>query len=411
MTKPTGNEPRPRAVERTVCRASLLTPPGRGAVATIVVRGTAALPIVDQLFHAARRRPLSALPVDRIWFGQWAASVGDQGVGNQGVGGRQTPAEDVVVVRRGKEALEVHCHGGNAAPRRILADLEQSGCQIEDPWRELRLGSDPLIAAAAVALAQTRTRRTAAILLDQYQGALSRAVRRVGECVDRSDAPAARAELQSLCDRASVGTHLVRPWRVVLAGAPNVGKSSLINAALGYHRVIVFHQPGTTRDAILAGTALDGWPVELVDTAGLRESDCPIEVAGMVRSRDHARSADLVVLVFDGSRSWNSADQQLWRRQSGALTLHNKCDLPLSNARDRPHGMWVSAETGQGVEQWLHAIVERLVPNPTQPGEAVPFTSRQVGLLNTAFEAAQRRAWPEVMHVLRQLESGAANPI
>ena len=91
--------------------------------------------------------------------------------------------------------------------------------------------------------------------------------------------------------------------------------------------------------------------------------------------------------------------------------MHNKCDLPLSNARDRPHGMWVSAETGQGVEQWLHAIVERLVPNPTQPGEAVPFTSRQVGLLNTAFEAAQRRAWPEVMHVLRQLESGAANPI
>src|SRR5690606_16577637 len=91
----------------------------------------------------------------------------------------------------------------------------------------------------------------------------------------------ARRRLAALVDRAPLGLHLTRPWHVALAGAPNVGKSSLLNAVLGYGRAIVFDQPGTTRDVLDAVTAIDGWPVRLTDGAGLRESVDALEAAGV----------------------------------------------------------------------------------------------------------------------------------
>ena len=87
-----------------------------------------------------------------------------------------------------------------------------------------------------------------------------------------ADLQAAAARIREWLAWEDFGLHLTRPWNVVLAGRPNVGKSSLINALLGYTRSIVFDQPGTTRDVVTAATAIDGWPIELSDTAGLRES-------------------------------------------------------------------------------------------------------------------------------------------
>jgi len=165
----------------------------------------------------------------------------------------------------------LHCHGGLAAVAAIEEALAAAGCSpLAWPQWALRQSDDPVAAAATVALAEACTQRTAAILLDQYHGALRRAIAEIQAAFDAGDADRARGQIEVLLSRQRLGQHLTRPWSVVLAGPSNVGKSSLMNALVGHRRAIVHATPGTTRDAVTARTAIDGWPVELCDTAGLR---------------------------------------------------------------------------------------------------------------------------------------------
>ena len=164
----------------------------------------------------------------------------------------------------------------------IEESLVSAGCR-RVAWRDwIRTQcDDPIAAAALAALAEARTERTAAILLDQYHGALGRAMEEIRQDFDRGNATSAHQRIDLLLARAKLGEHLTRPWSVVLAGRANVGKSSLMNALAGHRRSIVHPAPGTTRDAVTLGTAIDGWPVELCDTAGLREAEDALEQAGI----------------------------------------------------------------------------------------------------------------------------------
>jgi tRNA modification GTPase len=178
-----------------------------------------------------------------------------------------------------------------------------------------------------------------------------------------------------LLDLWPVGQHLTKPFRVVLAGPPNVGKSTLINALVGYERSIVFDQPGTTRDVVSALTAFDGWLVELSDTAGLRDSSDAVEAAGVERARAQLDTADLVLWVRECTPTASlPPPRQPPSLAKRALLVYNKSDLadtrapPLADAE-----LFVSALHGRGLEALQRAIVARLVPHPPQLGEAVPF--------------------------------------
>jgi tRNA modification GTPase len=352
----------------------------------VAVEGEGAVAAVSRFFHLARGRQLEDIPVRRIVYGEWRS---DQDRQHPSVG------EGVVVCRMAPQRVEVHAHGGRAAVANIVASLVSVGCQ-EIAWQDWlqAVESNAVAAEARVALAEARTERAAAILLDQYRGALARAVEEISQDLHAGRMQNASQQLDQLLDRAPLGLHLTRPWRIVLAGRPNVGKSSLINALVGYQRAIVHDQPGVTRDVVTAATALDGWPVELADTAGVRESDDPLEAAGVARTRDVLQTADVVALVFDATQDWTADDAALLAAKPGALVVHNKCDLPSIAASGRPAGIHVSAVTGLGLEELKHAMTARMTPDPPWPGAAVPFTVRQVGLLREAQRhlAAQEHA-------------------
>jgi tRNA modification GTPase len=353
----------------------LLTPVGRGAVASLLVAGPGAITAVASAFHPASGRPLEALAPEQIVFGRWESA-------RQG--------EEVVVCRRDTERIEIHCHGGRVAAERILNSLAKRGC-VPTEWPEWIRQSqpDPLRAAALVALASAPTERTASILWDQARGALSEAVDEIRGAISRGDCAAGLDALDQLLSWASLGVHLVRPWRVVLTGPPNAGKSSLLNALLGYGRAIVHDAPGTTRDIVTALTAIDGWPVELADTAGLRVSSDPIEAAGIALAESYLAQADLVVLLRDASLPNRRSDEALAARWPAALRVATKCDL-LASSIDKGSDaveLATSAATGAGVAGLAEAMIQRLVPGNPRAAQAMPFLAEQVDQLRLTREA------------------------
>jgi tRNA modification GTPase len=373
-------------------RVVQLTPSGRGAVTTLLVEGPAAVAIVNALFHAANGRPIGREPARKILFGRWkSAEVG----------------EEVVVCRQDDAHVEVHCHGGDAAAQALIASLVGRGCQ-QIGWTDWvsRAEPDAIAAAAMVALSQASTARTAAILWDQYHGALRAALNGLSRMLAAGDANACAGGLAGLLQWLALGRHLTEPWKVVLAGPPNVGKSSLINALLGFDRVIVHDTPGTTRDVVATLTAIDGWPVELTDTAGLHASDDPLEAAGIERARQQFATADLVVLVSDCGGA-SEIDLALPPSQHpAALRAWSKCDLnPLAFLQT--DGIRTSAKTGEGLEALRRAIAQALVPHDPSPDQAVPFTSGVIDALEQALRMLAEGQESEAARILAQLAVAA----
>jgi tRNA modification GTPase len=320
--------------------------------------------------------------------------------------------EGVVVCRTAPERIEIHCHGGKAAVAVIVEELAAAGFRRLD-WRDWAALAepDPLAAQARIALAEARTKRTAAILLDQYRGALRTALEALVLDLFSQQRESARERLDELLRFEALGLRLTRPWKVVLAGRPNVGKSSLINALLGYRRSIVHDTPGVTRDVVTASTALNGWPVEFADTAGVRESDDPLESAGVARTREELQTADLACLVFDAAQPWSAEDDELHVAVPAALVVHNKCDLVQSWPKDRPRGIVVSALSGIGLEELKQVLATRFAPDPPRPGAAVPFTAEQVQVLHDARRLIDAQEFAAAAQQLRALMRGNAEPI
>ncbi|HXG09929.1 MAG TPA: GTPase [Gemmataceae bacterium] len=370
------SRPTPESVTWVAC----LTPPGSAAIATLALFGPDAWNVAQQLFRPASRSG-AGLPAEpeegRFWFGRFGEGLAD---------------EVVLAVKRGGPVpwLELHCHGGREVLR-LLGDLLAARGVRSCSWQEFerRATGDALRAAAAGALAEAPTSRTAAILLDQYQGAFHRAVTAVLAALERGDLGEADRQLTALARHADLGRHLTAGWRVVVAGAANVGKSSLVNALAGYQRSIVSATPGTTRDVVTTRIAVDGWPIELADTAGLRAEAAALEGQGIERARAAAAAADLCLWVLDaaGVPVWPGAEAGPAPAGKTRLLI-NKIDLPpawdLDQAKD---AVRVSARTGAGLAELCEALARWLVPDPPPPGAAVPFTTR----LATRIEEARRQ--------------------
>lgn len=336
---------------------SCLSPPGRAALATIGLHGPRAWEAVRKIVRRPQGRPLPETPTPgRFWF----AHAGD------------TSVDDVVLAVKSAEPLplvEIHCHGGKEVVR-FLTELFVADGLTPCSWSEL-LHENEHTRQAAVVLAHAQTMRTASIALDQFHGAFEREWRRIATLREQANHPAAMIALQELARHAPLGRRLTTPWIVAVAGPPNVGKSSLVNALAGYQRSIVSPIAGTTRDVVGTRLAIDGWPVELQDTAGIRTSTDEIEAVGIEQAHASVRRADLCLWLLDAS-----APPVMPQKQDPAtLLIINKIDLaPAWEVERLPDALRVSCLTGQGIEELLTTISHRLVPDPPAPGSAVPFT-------------------------------------
>jgi len=346
---------------------AILTPPGVGAIACVQLRGALTWGAVRQNFRPSGKQSLPELPVpQRFWFGT--------------LGEGDAPGDEVILSTK-HEGLEIHCHGGQRVVRWIVELFLARGFTEVPAFGE---GNQLL-----QLMARATTERSAAILLDQYHGAFQQAVELI-----LSDIEAHSAKLQRLADLAPHGRHLVEPWRVVIAGPPNVGKSSLLNALAGYSRSIVAPIAGTTRDVVTALLAFEGWPISLSDTAGLRESAEALEAEGIAKTVGELAGADLIVWVMDASAE-APVEPPAEIAAERLLVVWNKSDLFAATERSRqgdgsfqsPRITSVSALTRIGIPELIAAIVARLVPAAPVLLEAVPYSP----VLADAVE----RAWSE----------------
>ncbi len=377
--------------------ACRLTAPLPSAIATISVQGYQAYRAIASILQCNEAESFWTL--GRIRFLKWPVL---------------NDFEHVVVCRVDENKVEIHCHGGVAVSNAILQSLEQAGCKIVDA-SELAIaeqkqlgeqGTDSLSTSierhCREALIQTLSERAAGVLLDQASGALHESLLRLISLIEQAAWAEARAHLNSLLRWNDLGMHLIEPWRVVLAGPPNVGKSSLINALSGQSIAIVHHEAGTTRDWIESTTMIDGWPVTLTDTAGIRDTDEQIEREGVRRAREQITQADLVVLVIDATIGWTSQHEQIIQlcdqrpNKVRLLVAWNKCDLNSNLNSDldscdlkqsstlavSKHLPMVRCSVPNNVASLVDAISKSLVPEAPKPGQAVAFVPHMLILLN-----------------------------
>ena len=365
---------------KTVC--ARLTPAIPSAIATIAVHGPQAAQLVGELVKFANdwKEPF---PLGRIRYGLWNASS------------VEGASEQVVVCRTAEQLLEIHCHGGNAVCQMIINDLASHRCEPVSASEFPHSHHSEFECEAAMDLQRANSDRVAAILLDQLNGALGDAVSRIDDRFRQLGPAAVRDEVETLLSWSELGKHLTNPWQVVLAGPPNTGKSSLTNTIAGTERSIVHAEPGTTRDWVEVITAIDGWPVAISDTAGIRDSNDEIEAEGIRRAKQRVAVADLVVFVVDATVGWTDTHETLRTSAAGKRTLvvWNKVDLLQGDLSRVPSDAirataFDSKDNRPDIEPLLTAISKSLVPTIPDPQAAIPFRERHLKLLQQFLEPA-----------------------
>ena len=363
---------------------ALATPPGVSALAVVRLSGPGAVEVADRVFRGTRA--LSGMNARSLTYGRAVDRAGD------------VVDEVTAVVLRapasatGEDMVELTCHGGNRSAPRLLAALLAVGARGARPGefteRAFLHGKIDLAQAEAVAdVIHAETDLAQRLAVRQIEGVLSRGLSAVAESlrdalaevearVDFAEdvggviAPPhvatalARAEaaLARLLDGADLGRRAREGARVVLAGRPNAGKSSLFNALLGEDRALVDPTPGTTRDALAERLDLEGMPVRLLDTAGLREAFA-VEALGVERARRELAGADLVLWVVDGSRPRTDEDRKAFELvgERPHVVARSKADL-APNAPQETGGeeVAVSAMTGEGLPALRQALARAL---------------------------------------------------
>ena len=331
-----------------------LTARGCGAISVIGVRGQSARDCLADCFEPVAEKSFRELSARSIVYGHWKST-----------------REDLLVVQVANNTFEVQCHGSLAAVASIKSDLASSSAIESTAPASWMANTNAFQAEILDAMQRCSTERTATHLLQQYH---------LWADPDFTDPVAMKTALSF----EAFGKKLTSPWQIVLCGRPNVGKSSLINALCGFERAIVNEMAGTTRDLVSQQTAIDGWPVELIDSAGIRESENQIERKGVAKAIEVIQSADLVLHVVDASAD-TGFESEVSQERAGIVVVNkiDLCERSIAPDVDCPV-LQVSAKTGAGVDQLLAAISQAIVPVEASTDQLVPVTESQAAALRDA---------------------------
>jgi tRNA modification GTPase len=404
--------------------AAIATPPGRGGVGVVRLSGA----VVPSMIEALVGKPLAPREATVATFRDARGEPLDRGLALYFPAPRSYTGEAV---------LELHGHGGPAVMRALLARCIELGARLAQPGeftqRAFLNGKLDLAQAESVAdLIDAATATAARAAARSLSGAFSHEVRALvdglielrmlteatldfpDEELDflRADDAqgrlcAIRTRLARVLAQAAQGALLREGLTVVLIGVPNVGKSSLLNRLAGDDVAIVTPIPGTTRDTVRREIDVGGIPLTIVDTAGLRATDDPIETLGIERTWAAVGGADLALVIVDARDAADAipdADRDILARLPASLAtivVHNKIDLatrPLGgtvDARDGRAHVWVSAKSGEGVDGLRRAILDAAGAHDDMEGT---FLARERHL--EALRAAQARLDAAASHLL-----------
>ncbi len=395
--------------------AAIATGSQVSAIGIVRVSGPEALPLMDRVFAPSDGRPMSAHADRKLVYG--ALSSADGAVLDYCLCTVSRAPHSYT----GEDTAELQCHGSPVVLSEALNTLFKAGARQAGPGEftkraflngrmdltEAEAVIDVIEAESAAAaanaagqLAGAVTRRTDAVydLLTDMAAHFAAALDYPDEDIEpfelegyASRLDGAIEALESLCATFERGRVLREGLRVSLIGRPNVGKSSLLNALLGYERAIVTDEPGTTRDTIEEKTVLGGVLLRLTDTAGLREAGGEVERLGVRRALQAAEGSDLVIAVFDGAEPLSERDEEtlaVARRARRAVAVVNKSDLHrrLDTARLPDcfeHVVSISARTGRGLDA-LAAAVREMFPAPEAPAGEILTNARQADAVGRA---------------------------
>ena len=392
----------------TIAAVATALAPGEGSVAIVRLSGVEAEPIARRLFVAPGQQIWDS---HRVLYGHVCDPASGERVD-----------EALLLVMRAPRSftretvVEFHCHGGLICVQRVLELVLAAGARRALPGefsqRAFLNGRLDLTRAEAVSeLVTARSRRAAQLAMAGLDGGLQqrivalreRLLDQLAELEARVDfeddlppldgpavataLAAVQAELQQLLRDGERGQVLRDGLRVAIVGRPNVGKSSLLNRLSCAERAIVTDLPGTTRDLVESELVLQGVPLTLLDTAGIRPTDDRVEQLGIARSHAALQSADAVLLLFDLTAGWRPEDQQLREvvpEGVPLLVVGNKVDQLAPAAAPAPQAeVCISALSGCGEEPLVAALLERCGHGDVQ-GLQVALNRRQQDLAAAA---------------------------
>ncbi|MEA5452768.1 tRNA uridine-5-carboxymethylaminomethyl(34) synthesis GTPase MnmE [Leptolyngbya sp. CCNP1308] len=379
-------QPRSPIQGETIVAIATAIAPQQGSVGIVRLSGAEAVAIARALFHAPGRQRWES---HRILYGHVRDPRTRQPIDEALLLLMLTPRsytrEDVV---------EFHCHGGLMAVQQVLQLCLSQGARLAEPGeftlRAFLNGRLDLTQAEGVAdLVAAQSTLAAKTALAGVQGKLTQPIRQLrSTCLDvlaevearidfeddlppldeqtvRSQLTAVLAEIDGMLATAESGELLRTGLKVAIVGRPNVGKSSLLNAWSRSDRAIVTDLPGTTRDVVESQLVVGGIPIQVLDTAGIREASDPVEQVGIARSRQVAQGADLVLLTIDAVAGWTEADQQLYEsvQENSLILVINKVDLvPADGVKDLVFpGDWPVVHTAAAQQQGIDALEQAIL--------------------------------------------------